>query len=280
MAGRIIVVTSGKGGVGKTTFTANVGYALADKGYRVLLIDGDVGLRNLDVLLGLERRVIYNIMDVITGRTELQKALVKDKRVPGNLFLLPTSQTRFKEDIPEEAFVNIVKDARDKMKFDFILIDSPAGIEYGFRLAARPAEEAIIVTIPEITAIRDADRVIGLLDNFGIEKRSLVVNRVDVAQVKDGNVLSPQDIAEELSIKLLGVVPMDSIVTEATNEGKPVVVIENERGKKSLAGKGFVSIADRIVDDNAPLWDPIKEYVPSSGGLLGFFKNLLGGSGR
>ncbi len=280
MAGRIIVVTSGKGGVGKTTFTANVGYALADKGYRVLLIDGDVGLRNLDVLLGLERRVIYNIMDVITGRTELQKALVKDKRVPGNLFLLPTSQTRFKEDIPEEAFVNIVKDARDKMKFDFILIDSPAGIEYGFRLAARPAEEAIIVTIPEITAIRDADRVIGLLDNFGIEKRSLVVNRVDVAQVKDGNVLSPQDIAEELSIKLLGIVPMDSIVTEATNEGKPVVVIENERGKKSLAGKGFVSIADRIVDDNAPLWDPIKEYVPSSGGLLGFFKNLLGGSGR
>ncbi len=280
MAGRIIVVTSGKGGVGKTTFTANVGYALAEKGYKVLLIDGDVGLRNLDVLLGLERRVIYNIMDVITGRTELSKALVKDKRVPGNLFLLPTSQTKFKEDIPEEAFVNIVREARDKMGFDFILIDSPAGIEYGFRLAAKPAEEAVIVTIPEITAIRDADRVIGLLDNYGIEKRSLVVNRVDVNEVKEGNVLSPQDISDELSVKLLGIIPMDKVVTEATNEGKPVIVLEKERGKKTLAGKGFMSTAERIIDENAPLWDPVEEYVPSSGGLIGFFKNLFGGSGR
>ena len=280
MAGRIIVVTSGKGGVGKTTFTANVGYALAEKGYKVLLIDGDVGLRNLDVLLGLERRVIYNIMDVITGRTELSKSLVKDKRVPGNLFLLPTSQTKFKEDIPEEAFVNIVHEARDNMGFDFILIDSPAGIEYGFRLAAKPAEEAIIVTIPEITAIRDADRVIGLLDNYGIGKRSLVVNRVDIASVKEGNVLSPQDIADELSFRLLGIIPMDKIVTEATNEGKPVIVLEKERGKRTLAGKGFMSAAERIIDDNAPLWDPVEEFVPSSGGLLGFFKNLLGGSGR
>jgi len=280
VAGRIIVVTSGKGGVGKTTFTANVGYALAEKGYKVLLIDGDVGLRNLDVLLGLERRVIYNIMDVITGRTELSKALVKDKRVPGNLFLLPTSQTKFKEDIPEEAFVNIVREARDKMGFDFILIDSPAGIEYGFRLAAKPAEEAVIVTIPEITAIRDADRVIGLLDNYGIEKRSLVVNRVDVNEVKEGNVLSPQDISDELSVKLLGIIPMDKVVTEATNEGKPVIVLEKERGKKTLAGKGFMSTAERIIDENAPLWDPVEEYVPSSGGLIGFFKNLFGGSGR
>jgi septum site-determining protein MinD len=210
----------------------------------------------------------------------LSKALVKDKRVPGNLFLLPTSQTKFKEDIPEEAFVNIVREARDKMGFDFILIDSPAGIEYGFRLAARPAEEAIIVTIPEITAIRDADRVIGLLDNYGIEKRSLVVNRVDVAEVKEGNVLSPQDISDELSVKLLGIIPMDKVVTEATNEGKPVIVLEKERGKKTLAGKGFMSTAERIIDENAPLWDPVEEYVPSSGGLLGFFKNLLGGSGR
>jgi len=280
VAGRIIVVTSGKGGVGKTTFTANVGYALAERGHKVLLIDGDVGLRNLDVLLGLERRVIYNIMDVITGRTELSKALVKDKRVPGNLFLLPTSQTKFKEDIPEEAFVNIVNEARDSMGFDFILIDSPAGIEYGFRLAAKPAEEAIIVTIPEITAIRDADRVIGLLDNFGIEKRMLVVNRVDVAEVRAGNVLSPQDIADELSIQLLGIIPMDKIVTEATNEGKPVIVLEKERKKKTLAGQGFAVAAERLVDKNAPLWDPVESYVPSSGGLLGFFKNLLGGSGR
>jgi len=280
VAGRIIVVTSGKGGVGKTTFTANVGYALAAKGYKVLLIDGDVGLRNLDVLLGLERRVIYNIMDVITGRTELSKALVKDKRVPGNLFLLPTSQTKFKEDIPEEAFVNIVHEAKDNMGFDFILIDSPAGIEYGFRLAAKPAEEAIIVTIPEITAIRDADRVIGLLDNYGIEKRYLVVNRVDVAAVKEGKVLSPQDIADELSISLVGIIPMDGIVTEATNEGKPVMVLEQERGKKTMAGKGFVSVAERLIDSSAPLWDPVEDYIPSSGGILGFFKNLLGGSGR
>lgn len=280
MAGRIIVVTSGKGGVGKTTFTANVGYALAERGHKVLLVDGDVGLRNLDVLLGLERRVIYNIMDVITGRTELSKALVKDKRVPGNLFLLPTSQTKFKEDISEEAFVNIVNEARDSMGFDFILIDSPAGIEYGFRLAAKPAEEAIIVTIPEVTAIRDADRVIGLLDNYGIEKRMLVVNRVDVAEVRAGNVLSPQDIADELSIKLLGIIPMDKIVTEATNEGKPVMVLEKERGKKTLAGQGFAVAAERLVDKNAPLWDPVEDYIPHSGGLLGFFRNLLGGAGR
>jgi septum site-determining protein MinD len=274
MDGRVIVITSGKGGVGKTTFTANVGYALAKKDFKVLLVDADIGLRNLDLLLGLERRVIYNVMDVINGEIPWQKALVKDKRLPTRLFLLPASQTNFKEDVQKDKFLEIIQLA--KKEFDFILIDSPAGIEYGFKLAATPADEAIIVTIPEVTAIRDADRVIGILDNMGKEKQHLVVNRVDVEGVRNGDVLAPEYISGELSVPLLGIIPMDSVVTEATNLGKPVIALDEERGKTSFAGLGFKNVADRIANPETPLWDPIKE-VPKQTGILGLFSRFLGG---
>ena len=201
-----IVITSGKGGVGKTTTTANIGTALASIGKKVVVIDGDTGLRNLDVLLGLENRIVYTIIDVIEGRCRLKQGLIKDKRFP-NLCLLPTAQTKDKDDISAQDMLKIVNELKED--FDYVLIDSPAGIEQGFENAVIGAERAIIVVNPEITSVRDADRVIGKLDSKGLEDHAVIINRLNYEMTKNGDMLDVADIIETLSVELLGVVPDD-----------------------------------------------------------------------
>lgn len=240
-----IVITSGKGGVGKTTTTANIGTALASLGKKVVVIDGDTGLRNLDVLLGLENRIVYTIIDVIEGRCRLKQGLIKDKRF-SNLFLLPTAQTKDKDDISPQEMLKIVKELKEE--FDYVLIDSPAGIEQGFENAVIGADKAIIVVNPEITSVRDADRVIGKLDAKGLEDHAVVVNRLNYEMTKNGDMLDVSDIIETLSIELLGVVPDDRNITISTNKGEPIVLEEG-----AFAGQAFRNIARRITGEEVPL---------------------------
>lgn len=242
MAGQCIVVTSGKGGVGKTTITANVGYALASLGKKVLLIDGDIGLKNLDSVLGLERRVVYDLFDVITNRIELEDALVKDKRLPDNLFLLAASQSHFKEDVPEEKFSEVVEEAKEL--FEYVLVDSPAGIEHGFRISSRFADRAVVVTVPEVPSIRDVDRVVGLLENYRVSVDGVVVNRLNQTLVRQGNMLSPQDILDLLEIPLLGVVPEDTLIVQAVNQGDPLIY----KYPNSAVGRAYTNIAHKLLD--------------------------------
>ena len=241
----VIVVTSGKGGVGKTTTTANIGTGLAKLGKKVVMIDTDTGLRNLDVLMGLENRIVYTIMDVIENRCRLKQALIKDKRYP-SLFLLPTAQTKDKDDIKSEDMLSIVNELKEE--FDYVIIDSPAGIEQGFENAVIGADRAIVVVNPEITSVRDADRVIGKLDAKGLDRHEVIVNRLNYEMTKRGDMLDVSDIIETLSVKLLGVVPDDKNITVSTNKGEPIVLDE-----KSISGKAFRNIAERIVDENVPL---------------------------
>jgi septum site-determining protein MinD len=241
--GRSIVVTSGKGGVGKTTTTANLGTALADAGRSVVVVDADVGLRNLDVVLGLENRVSKHLLDVIEEKCTLDDALVRD-RVRRNLLLMPAAQNREKDEVPEEKMAQLVRQLQER--FEFVLIDCPAGIEQGFRNAVVGAQEAIIVTTPEVSAVRDADRVIGLLPR-AIELK-LVVNRVRPAMVKKGTMMSVADVNAILRLDLLGVVPDEREIIIATNRGTPVIDIEG-----SETGAAFRRIARRMLGEDVPI---------------------------
>lgn len=242
-----IVITSGKGGVGKTTTTANLGTALASRGKKVVVVDGDTGLRNLDVLMGLENRIVFTLIDAIEGNCKLKQALIKDKRFD-NLFLLPTAQTRDKDDISTSQMLEIIKEL--KKDFDYVLIDCPAGIEQGFENAIVGADRAIIVVNPEVTSVRDADRVIGKLDAKGIEDHQLIVNRLNNDMAKRGEMLDIDDIVEILAVKLIGVVPDDRGITVSTNRGEPIVLDES-----SLSGKAFKNISRRIMGEEVPLID-------------------------
>lgn len=246
--GEVIVVTSGKGGVGKTTTTANLGSALALAGKKVALVDTDIGLRNLDVVMGLENRIVYDIVDVVEGRAKLRQAIIKDKRFDA-LFLLPAAQTRDKSAINEEQMINLTK--KLKTEFDYVLIDCPAGIEQGFKNAIAGADRALVVTTAEISAIRDADRIIGLLDNSSIKNPELIINRIRPNMIKRGEMMDVEDIVELLSIELIGVIPDDEYIITQTNKGEPAVV-----NKKSPSGRGYIEIAQRIMGENVEITIP------------------------
>jgi septum site-determining protein MinD len=262
--GESIVITSGKGGVGKTTTTANIGTALASMGKKVVVIDGDTGLRNLDVLMGLENRIVFTLIDVIEERCRLKQALIKDKRFP-NLFLLPTAQTRDKNDVPTEEMLRIVLELKED--FDYVLIDCPAGIEQGFENAVVGADRAIVVVNPEVTSVRDADRVIGKLDAKGLEQHELLINRLNSEMVKRGDMLNINDIIDTLSVKLIGVVPDDRNITISTNKGEPIVLDD-----KALAGQAFKNIARRIVGEEVPLINLNEEQAGFLSSLVKLFR--------
>ena len=248
MIGSVIVITSGKGGVGKTTTSANIGTALAKDGNKVVLIDTDIGLRNLDLLLGLENRIVYTIVDVVEERCKLKQALVKDKKNP-NLCLLAAAQTRDKSAVTAEQLKEICDTLKED--FDYILVDCPAGIEQGFQNAVAGANEAIVVTTPEMSAIRDADRIIGLLEaKEEVEKYRLLVNRVRPNLIKTNDMMSVEDVVEILSCDLIGVIPEDTGVITSTNKGEPIVNDEN-----SLAGKAYMNVAKRIQGEEVPFLD-------------------------
>ena len=242
----VIVITSGKGGVGKTTTTANIGIGLAKLGKKVLVIDTDLGLRNLDVVLGLENRIVYNLVDVIEGKCRPKQAIIKDKRFQ-DLYLLPSAQTKDKSSVSPEQMKKLTEDLRED--YDFVLLDCPAGIEQGFQNAIAGADKAIVVTTPEVSSIRDADRIIGLLEASGIRDNQLVINRLRVDMVKKGDMMSVEDVTEILAIDLLGVIPDDESVVIATNQGEPVV------GEESPAGKGYENICRRLTGEEIPETD-------------------------
>ena len=248
MTGRVIVITSGKGGVGKTTTSANIGTALAKAGYKVVLIDTDLGLRNLDLLLGLENRIVYTIVDVIEERCKLKQALVKDKKNP-NLSLLAAAQTRDKTAVNAEQLKEICDTLKEEN--DFVLVDCPAGIEQGFQNAVAGASEAIVVTTPEMSAIRDADRIIGLLEsNEEIKSYKLLLNRVRPSLIKSNEMMGVDDVVEILSCPLVGIIPEDTGIITSTNKGEPIVNDEN-----ALAGKAYRNVAQRILGEEVPFLD-------------------------
>ena len=249
MSGRVIVITSGKGGVGKTTASANIGVALANTGASVALVDMDIGLRNLDILMGLENRVVYNLVDVIEERCKLRQALVKDKRIP-NLSLLPAAQTRDKTAVNADQMKKLCEEL--KQLFEFVIVDSPAGIESGFQNAIAGAEEAVVITTPEMSAVRDADRIIGLLEarKDEITQYRLVINRIRPQMVKNSDMMSVEDVLEILSVKLLGVVPEDEEIITSTNRGEPVSGTDNVR-----SGMAFRNIARRLRGEDVPFMD-------------------------
>ena len=249
--GEVIVITSGKGGVGKTTTTANLGAALALRSKKVALVDTDIGLRNLDVVMGLENRIVYDIVDVVEEKCKLRQALIKDKRF-NELFLLPAAQTRDKSAVNEEQMKELI--GKLKEEFDYILIDCPAGIEQGFKNAIAGADRAIIVTTAEISAIRDADRIIGLLEASEIKNPELIINRIRPAMVKKGEMMDVDDIVDLLSIDLIGVVPDDEYIITQTNKGEPVVIKD-----KSPSGKAYLEIARRILGENVDVTIPTKK---------------------
>ena len=261
---RIIVTTSGKGGVGKTTVTANLGMALARLGRSVALVDADFGLRNLDLLLGLENRIVYTAVEVANGECRLEQALVKDKREP-KLVLLPAAQNRNKEAMSPEQMKQLVEELTKT--YDYIIIDSPAGIEMGFKNAIAPAREALIVTTPEIAAVRDADRVVGLLEAEGVKQIQLIVNRLRPVMVQANDMMSVQDVQELLAIGLIGVVPEDERVIVSTNRGEPLVLAEDP----SMAGKAFDNIARRLEGENVEFLD----LQPINEGFLSRLRKLL-----
>lgn len=240
----VIVITSGKGGVGKTTSTANIGTGLAKLGKSVVMIDTDIGLRNLDVVMGLENRIVYNLVDVVEGNCRMKQALIKDKRY-SNLYLLPSAQTRDKTALNPEQMKKLIDELRPE--FDYILLDCPAGIEQGFKNAIAAADRALIVTTPEVSAIRDADRIIGLLEANDIHKINLIVNRLRMDMVKRGDMMSIEDVIDILAIDLIGAVPDDEHIVIATNQGEPLA------GDSSLAGTAYMNICKRILGEEVPL---------------------------
>ena len=244
--GEVVVITSGKGGVGKTTTTANVGTGLAMLGKKVVLIDTDIGLRNLDVVLGLENRIVYNLVDVIEQNCKIKQALIKDKRFE-TLYLLPSAQTRDKDAVNPEQMVLLTEELKNE--FDYIILDCPAGIEQGFKNAIAGADRAIVVTTPEVSAVRDADRIIGLLEANEVKKIELIVNRLRMDMVKRGDMMSSEQVLDILAISLLGVVPDDENIVVSTNTGEPLV------GNDSLAGQAYMNICKRITGEEVPLLD-------------------------
>lgn len=244
--GEVIVITSGKGGVGKTTTTANVGTGLAKLDKKVVLIDTDIGLRNLDVVMGLENRIVYNLVDVIEGNCRIKQALIKDKRYP-NLYLLPSAQTRDKTAVNPEQMKKLCNELRDE--FDYILMDCPAGIEQGFRNAIAGADRALVVTTPEVSAVRDADRIIGLLEANDIRRTHLIVNRLRMDMVRRGDMMSSDDVVEILAVDLIGIVPDDENIVISTNQGEPLV------GNDTMAGKAYMNICRRVMGEEVPFLD-------------------------
>ncbi len=239
----VIVVTSGKGGVGKTTTTANLGTGLAKLDKKVVLVDTDIGLRNLDVVLGLENRIVYNLVDVVDGNCKITQALIKDKKVDG-LYLLPAAQTRDKDAVTPEQMKTLVDELRKD--FDYIILDCPAGIEQGFKNAIAAADRALVVTTPEVSAVRDADRIIGLLEANEIKNSRLIVNRLNIDMVKHGNMMTAEDVVEVLSIDLIGVVPYDEKIVVSTNTGTPLA------GDDTLVGQSYMNICHRLMGEDVP----------------------------
>ncbi|NLY17773.1 MAG: septum site-determining protein MinD [Clostridiaceae bacterium] len=242
--GEVIVITSGKGGVGKTTTTANLGTGLSLEKKKVVLIDTDIGLRNLDVVMGLENRIVYDLVDVVEGTCRIKQALIKDKRFDG-LYLLPAAQTRDKNSVTPEQMMKLCDDLREE--YDYILIDCPAGIEQGFKNAIAGADRAIVITTPEVSAVRDADRIIGLLEASEIRNPLLIVNRVRPDMVKKGDMMSIEDIVDILAIQIIGVVPDDENIIISTNRGEPAVT-----EGKSIAGQAYRNITKRILGEEVP----------------------------
>jgi septum site-determining protein MinD len=247
MSAKIITMTSGKGGVGKTTAVANIAVALASSGARVCCVDGDIGLRNLDIVMGLENRIVYDIVDVVEGRCRLRQAMIRDKRYP-ELYLIPAAQTRDKSAVSPSDMVRLGDELRNEV--DWVLIDSPAGIERGFRNAIAAADQVLVITNPEVSAVRDADRVIGLLEAEEKGSPSLILNRLNPSMVKSNNMLSADDVLDLLAVRLIGVVPEDENVVIGTNRGAPIVL-----EPKSMAGQAFRNIALRLQGQDVPFLD-------------------------
>jgi len=247
MTAKIVTVTSGKGGVGKTTTTANIAVALANMGQRVVCIDSDIGLRNLDVVLGLENRIVYDLVDVVEKRCRIRQAMIRDKRFE-ELFLIPAAQTRDKSAVSPTDMITLVGEIKDET--DWVLIDSPAGIERGFRNAIAPAGDVIVVTNPDISAVRDADRIIGIIEAEQKGPAKLILNRVNAQLIQRGDMINADDVLELLAVKLIGIVPEDEHVIISTNVGKPVVL-----DHKSKAGMAFTNIARRMMGDEVPFMD-------------------------
>ena len=247
MAAKIVTITSGKGGVWKTTATANISVALAQLGQKVVCIDSDIGLRNLDVVLGLENRIVYDLVDVIEGRCRIRQAMIKDKRFEG-MYLIPAAQTRNKNAVSPSDMIQLCNEIREEV--NWILIDSPAGIERGFKNAIAPAEEVLVITNPDVSAVRDADRIIGIIESEEKGPARLIINRLNPEMIRRGEMLDAGDVLELLAVKLIGIVPEDEKVLRSTNIGKPVVTHE-----KSIAGQAFRNIARRMMGDDIPLID-------------------------
>ena len=261
--GEVIVITSGKGGVGKTTTTANIGTGLASLGKKVVLIDTDIGLRNLDVVLGLENRIVYDIVDVVQGNCRLKQAMIKNKRFE-DLCLIPAAQTKDKTAVSPEQMKNLTDQLKEE--YDFIIIDCPAGIEQGFKNAIAGAEKAIVVTTPEIAAVRDADRIIGLLEASELREPKLIINRLRPSMVKKGDMMDIDDMIDILAIDLLGVVPEDEAIVISTNKGEPAVL-----DKSSKAGEAYRNIVRRIMGEHVPLMN-----LEASNGFMSKLKKLFG----
>jgi len=244
MSAKTITITSGKGGVGKTTATANLGVALALMGKRVVTIDADIGLRNLDVVMGLENRIVYDLVDVVEGQCRLRQAMIRDKRL-SELYLIPAAQTRDKTAVSPQDMIRVCDELRPN--FDYILVDSPAGIERGFQNAVAPADEILIVTTPEVSAVRDADRIIGLIEAEEKDTPQLIINRFKPDMVRRGDMLGTSDVIEVLAIELVGIVPEDEAIIVSTNKGVPAALDD-----KALAGQAFRNIARRIMGEEVP----------------------------
>ncbi|HLD94684.1 MAG TPA: septum site-determining protein MinD [Anaerolineales bacterium] len=259
---RVITVTSGKGGVGKTTATANIGAALAALGHKVVCIDADIGLRNLDVVMGLENRIVYDLVDVVEGRCKLRQALIRDKRLE-DLYLIPAAQTRDKNAVSPKDMVRICDELRKD--FDFIIIDSPAGIERGFKNAIAPADEIIIITNPEVSAVRDADRIIGIVEAEQKGPAKLVINRINMDMVERGDMLAVADVLELLAVELIGIVPDDQAVIVSTNRGSPIAL-----EKKSKTGEALRDIAKRLAGQEVAFTS-----ADGAGGLFGRLSKMI-----
>jgi len=266
MSATVITITSGKGGVGKTTATANLATALAAEGQTVVCIDADIGLRNLDVILGLENRIVYDLVDVIEGRCRLRQAMIRDKRLP-DLYLIPAAQTRDKSAVSPSDMVRLCNELRGEA--DWILLDSPAGIERGFRNAIAPADMVLVITNPEISAVRDADRIIGLIEAEEKGPARLVINRLKPDMVRRGDMIPIKDVMELLAVELIGVVPDDEQVVVSTNRGIPIVLNDKNR-----AGQAFRNIAKRLQGQSVPFLD-----LESSGGFFERLSRLLRSGG-